>query len=112
MTARERRLLSIYGITEVQYEELLKKQDFRCAICRREASVFNKRLAVEHSHKTKMIRGLACTYCNRYLIGRHNDPVLLRHIADYISQDTGWKVPDKKKKKRKRRVHRSRISKK
>ena len=92
-----------YGITESQYRALLSLQAESCAICRRHYTEFNKNLAVDHDHVTQEIRGLLCTYCNRYRVGRHRDPDILRRIADYISQGTGWFVPKKKRKKRKRR---------
>lgn len=106
MTTRDRYLLRTYGITEAQYNEILDKQNGCCAICLREASIFDRKLAVEHSHRSRFIRGLACTYCNRYLIGRHEDPVILRRIADYISQHTGFQVPKKTKKKKRKRKKR------
>ncbi len=94
-----------YGITPTQYNELLEKQDGRCAVCRKPAEEFNKRLAVDHNHKTGEIRGLLCTYCNHRLVGRHTDGNLLRRLADYVEQSTGWFVPKKKhpvKRKKKR----------
>lgn len=105
MTARERRLLKVYGISLLQYDQLLTKQKGCCAICLKEASFFNKNLCVDHNHITGEVRGLLCTYCNRYLVGRHRDPAVLLRVADYISQGTGWIVP-KKKKKRKRKKKR------
>lgn len=59
-------------------------------------------LAVEHNHKTREVRGVCCSYCNHRLIGRHTDPELLRRIADYLSQGTGWFVPVKKRRKKRK----------
>ena len=92
-----------FGITLEQYDELLKKQKGRCAICDRHASSFDKNLAVDHNHETQEIRGLLCSYCNHRLIGQHKDADLLRRMADYIEQGTGWFVPKKKRKPRKRK---------
>ena len=103
LSTRERYLLKTYGISLSQYEELLKKQGDACAVCLRGKEVFPKNLAVDHNHVSGEIRGLLCTYCNRYRVGRHRDPSLLRRIADYISQGSGWIVPSKKKKKRRKR---------
>jgi hypothetical protein len=44
------------------YEELLQKQDNRCAICRVENEI--SKLAIDHNHKTLEIRGLLCHECN------------------------------------------------
>ncbi len=100
---REKYLLKKYGITEKQYHDLLKKQGGVCAVCGKSPKE-GKNLSVDHNHVTGEVRGLLDTYCNRYLVGRHRDPALLIKIADYISQGTGWFVPKKvKKKKRKKK---------
>lgn len=92
-----------YGITPEQYDELLAKQEGKCAICDKEAEEFEVRLAVDHDHKSGEIRGLLCRYCNHRVIGRHRDGNLLRKMADYVERTTGWFVPPKKRKKRGKR---------
>ena len=52
-----------YGI----YEELLKYQEHKCAICGVDDS-FN-RLSMDHDHKTGEVRGLLCDGCNRLAVG-------------------------------------------
>lgn len=105
---RKSYLKQTYGITEEQYYELLDKQNECCAICKRHASEFNKRLAVDHEHgegrpTSGMIRGLLCEFCNRRLIGRHKDPELFRNAAEYLEGPfTGWVVPKKKKRKKRK----------
>lgn len=101
-TPRERYLLRTYGITQRQYNKLLKKQDHKCAVCFKEHTEA-KKLHVDHNHKTREIRGLLCAYCNHRLVGRHRDGELLRRIAFYIEQGTGWFVPEKKKKRKRKR---------
>lgn len=103
MTKRDAYLRRTYGITEAQYNLLLSQQGGGCAVCSRPAESFNKKLAVDHDHVSKEIRGLLCGYCNHRLVGRHRDPVLLRKLADYVSQGTGWFVPKKKKRRKKRK---------
>ena len=103
MTERERRLLRVYGISLAQYTSLLEKQEHRCAVCLKEASLFPKNLAVDHNHVTGEIRGLLCAYCNHRLVGRHRNPDLLQRVVNYISQGTGWFVPEKKKKRKRKR---------
>lgn len=95
--SRSRHLKNKYGITTEQYDELLEKQGDACALCRRPSSDFKTRLAVDHNHETREIRGLLCAYCNHRVIGRHRDPNLLRRMADYVEQGTGWFVPKKKR---------------
>jgi hypothetical protein len=101
--SRDRYLQRTYGITEDQYNALLKKQNNGCAVCLRDQSCFTTRLAVDHNHVTKEIRGLLCNYCNRRMVGRHRDAELLRRIADYVDQGTGWFVPTKKRKKKRKK---------
>lgn len=86
-----------YGITADQYRELFQKQEGKCAICDRHQDEFKIRLAVDHNHITREIRGLLCAYCNHRLLGRHRDGTILRKMADYVDGGTGWFVPKKKR---------------
>lgn len=99
---RDAYLIKTYGISLAQFETLLSKQGFVCAVCLKSPKE-GKNLCVDHDHKTGEIRGLLCNYCNRRLIGRHRDPNLLRRMSDYVAGGTGFFIPQKKKKKRKRR---------
>jgi DNA-directed RNA polymerase subunit RPC12/RpoP len=89
-----------YGITEEQYNQLLKKQKHKCAVCGKHEDEEKRKLAVDHNHRTGEIRGLLCTYCNHRVVGRWTDGNLLRKVADYVDQGTGWFVPKKKKRKK------------
>jgi hypothetical protein len=90
-------LMHKYGITTEQYKEMFEKQEGCCAICDRHQDEFKIRLAVDHNHATREIRGLLCAYCNHRLIGRHRDGTKLRKMADYVDGGTGWFVPPKKR---------------
>ena len=61
-----------YGVTLEWYNKQLKDQNYSCALCKKEQSVFKKRLAVEHNHKTGHVRALCCFQCNKFKIGRNN----------------------------------------
>lgn len=105
MTARDAYLRRTYGITEEDYERLLQRQKRRCAVCRRDASGFISRLNVDHDHNTGEVRGLLCTNCNRFVVGRHRrgtgGEVLLRNASQYLEGPyTGWFVPPKKKRRK------------
>lgn len=52
------------GVNQEQYEEMLKIQDERCAICNTHQSKKKLRLAADHCHTTKVFRGLLCGHCN------------------------------------------------
>lgn len=101
--AREYHLKRYYGITIPQYNLLRKRQKYLCNVCKRHEKEFPKRLAVDHDHKTGEIRGLICTYCNRYIVGRHQGPLaaeLLRMAARHLEKHTGWFVPPRKKRRK------------
>ena len=87
---REYKLKLYYGITLKEYENLLKKQDELCAICKEEERTIDgrtgliKRLAVDHNHKSGKVRGLLCNRCNRVIgyLGESND--LIEKIEKYL----------------------------
>jgi Recombination endonuclease VII len=108
---RANHLRRTYGITLEQYNNLLEKQDYCCAVCGKHQNEEKKRLSVDHNHATGEIRGLLCTMCNYRHVGKHRDSSLLRRIADYLDQGTGWFVP-KKDKIRKRKPSRKTLFKK
>lgn len=57
-----------YGLTLIQYEDLLKAQNGVCAICEQvESSAKFMYLSVDHDHLTGEVRGLLCAFCNRLL---------------------------------------------
>ena len=59
------RLKNVYGISADDYGSMLQRQRGVCKICGRPEK--NRRLAVDHDHKTGRVRGLLCTSCNRTL---------------------------------------------
>jgi len=71
-----------YGITPEDYEALLRAHDGRCWICGREPT--NRRLHVEHDHKTDRVRGLACWSCNTLLAKAQDNPKTLLSAALYL----------------------------
>jgi hypothetical protein len=64
---RNWRLLQNYGITNQDYEQMLKNQAFCCAGCGLHQNALEKKLNVDHDHATGKIRGLLCGNCNRAL---------------------------------------------
>lgn len=79
MSPRDRHLRSSYGITEREYNKILKKQKGVCALCGFQPTTIS--LHVDHEHvkgykkldpkekKTK-VRGLLCFRCNKFKVGR------------------------------------------
>lgn len=89
-TAKDIRLLTLYGITEAEYTRIWSAQGGLCAICRRAPK--NNRLSVDHDHDLDVTRGLVCWECNRGLAVFRDDPARLRRAADYLDEPTAESV--------------------
>lgn len=78
-----------YGMTLEQYDELFGRQNGECFICSQPETVRSKNgkvklLAVDHDHKTGIVRGLLCNRCN-VILGLADDNIdLLKDIIDYL----------------------------
>lgn len=91
-------LLRNYGITEIEYNEILEKQNGVCAICERSVEEKNKEytggkipammrnLAVDHCHDTNVVRGLLCYDCNTGLGKFKDNSMLLEKAALYLTK--------------------------
>jgi len=59
---RKRSLKLRYGLTLEQVDEILIKQDHKCAICK--IPLAETRRTIDHDHKTGKARGILCQTCN------------------------------------------------
>ena len=66
-----------YGITEDEYTAMLEAQEGRCAICNLE-----RKLVIDHDHKTGKVRGLLCKPCNA-MLGPF-EQVDIRRVEQYL----------------------------
>lgn len=73
-----------FNITIKDYNKLLLKQNNKCAICLIDSNKLNKKLAVDHCHKTNKIRGLLCMLCNRALGSFKDDINILENAKEYL----------------------------
>lgn len=78
------RLIKLFGITQAQYNEMLLKQNYSCAICHTHVDSFSKDLAVDHCHTTGKVRGLLCSNCNLGIGNFKDDITLLNTAIEYI----------------------------
>jgi hypothetical protein len=69
----------LYGIGIVEYEAMMVAQDGKCAICKQPPRG-NRRLHVDHDHKTNQVRKLLCHYCNG-ILGHAGDSVEILEAA-------------------------------
>lgn len=81
---QEWRLRKCYGLTERDYQDLLRKQNGVCAICKTKPDA--QRLFVDHCHSTKKVRGLLCHFCNIGIGNLKDNPERLRAAATYLEE--------------------------
>ncbi len=67
--SKDRRLWARYAITLEEYNQMLREQDYTCALCPKKHSD-SRPLNVDHSHETpNIVRGLLCITCNQRKLG-------------------------------------------
>lgn len=79
--ARRRRTLATYGITEAQYQALVRRQKGLCDIC---AKPLPEHPHIDHDHKTAIVRGVLCWWCNRLIGTNRNTAFMFRQAARYL----------------------------
>ena len=84
---RARHLQSTYNLTLEDYNNMLEKQDHRCAICNSHRTEQNPQfgLVIDHCHDTNQVRGLLCWKCNTGLGKFDDDPKLVEAALSYLN---------------------------
>lgn len=78
-----------YGLTVDEYDERLMNQNGVCAICQNPPDGGRwPRLAVDHDHERKVVRGLLCEHCNIGLGKFKDDPVRLGAAIQYLATNS------------------------
>lgn len=79
-----------YGISSEEYEEKLKNQQNKCAICFEEETTSCKdslrKLAVDHNHITGKVRDLLCGRCNTALGLLKENKEVLKAMLNYMEK--------------------------
>ncbi len=76
-----------FGGSNLNANGMLDRQGFRCAICGKPDGVgnrANKRLALDHDHRSKKLRGMLCCECNRGIGLLNDSPELLQKASLYL----------------------------
>jgi|SRR6516165_3358633 len=73
-----------YGITLVQWLEMVDAVDEKCEIC----GFADEALCVDHDHETGRIRGVLCRRCNRSIGQLGDTPEHLQRALDYLLRST------------------------
>ena len=82
-----------YGLTLEDYDLMVAAQDGKCAICGtvsiegEDQAGFT--LAVDHNHRTGVIRGLLCIHCNTGLAMFRDSPEFLTQAVGYLNRTDG-----------------------
>jgi len=84
--SRNRNIKTAYGITQDEYEKMLKAQNGVCAICGGLSYIKNRPLMVDHDHKTDKVRDLLCSHCNLILGHCKDAKVILERAIDYLDK--------------------------
>jgi hypothetical protein len=84
--ARDYSLRYRYGISQQEYDILLKNQNDTCAICKRDAKQMTYFLHTDHNHITGEVRGLLCAPCNVYLGYIRDSITTLKNAMDYLGE--------------------------
>jgi hypothetical protein len=76
-----RLLVSRYGITLEEYNNLLISQNRKCKICGK-----SKKLTIDHCHNTKKVRGLLCYRCNLIVASYENFRKVFPLVKKYLNR--------------------------
>lgn len=91
---RDKNLRYSYGITIEDYNEMLEKQDGKCATCGSTETAGRKSgrggaadvFAVDHCHDTGKVRGLLCHRCNRAIGVIGENTQTLQSMIEYLQE--------------------------
>ena len=79
------RINKVFGLSQEQYETLLKMQQGLCYICNIQLLKMN----IDHCHKTGKVRKLLCTDCNVGLGFFKDNPEVIHKALLYIKEHNG-----------------------
>lgn len=76
-----------FGIAPEDYYRMYEEQGGVCAICSKAEP--ERRLAVDHCHRTGKVRGLLCRKCNMAVGLLGEDPDVLTRARSYLAAQDG-----------------------
>jgi len=85
---KESKLKSKYGLSLSEFDNLLLAQNNRCAICNQPLDLQNpNNVHIDHSHLTRIVRGILCRNCNLGIGFFRDNPEYLRNAIKYLERD-------------------------
>lgn len=90
-------MLAKYGVTEAEFQLMLQRQAYACAICSKpfvdsEGPSRDGKIHVDHDHESGRVRGLLCYWCNAMLGQARDCPSHLSGAISYLVR-TGTNKP-------------------
>lgn len=76
-----RQLRHRYGLEPEEYEALMRESGGKCQLCGSD-----KRLCVDHCHKSNVVRGILCLRCNTAIERHEVVPDFPRKAAEYLEK--------------------------
>ena len=77
--------------TMEDYDSMFYIQEGKCWICKTPQENLRCKLAIDHSHKTGLVRGLLCSHCNLGIGNFYDDPIRLKNAITYLKRRLGNK---------------------
>jgi hypothetical protein len=78
------RLYNRYKLSREDFENLLKNQNYVCAICKEIPLEHENGYCVDHDHQTNIVRGILCQKCNAGLGLFRDSPEFLSNAIKYL----------------------------
>lgn len=85
-SARRSTLKCKYGLTEEAWRALLSRQENKCGCCGESFKPGPRQVAIDHCHKTGVVRGLLCMKCNTGLGQFKDSPERLLRAVGYLKK--------------------------
>ena len=78
-----------YGLDREAYDDLWRQQQGRCFGCATDLAASTCRVHVDHDHRTGVVRGLACAFCNWTLGDFRDEPKHLLAAVGWLDANPG-----------------------
>jgi hypothetical protein len=76
-----------YKLEPLDIQKMFENQNGQCKICKIQLTKNNQ--AIDHCHKTKIVRGLLCFKCNSALGLLNDDIEIIQSLLEYLIQNAG-----------------------
>jgi hypothetical protein len=77
--SRRYHLRQRYGLESDQIDLMISQQGGVCAVCRKRPAT-----QVDHDHKTGVVRGILCIYCNAAMGAFRDNPAIISDAIKYL----------------------------